>query len=79
MEKTDSLSRRPDLKVEVENNNENQKLIKKEWVWEMLEAVVKKPEIILVEKIENTREKDTKSGKSGKSGWRNEKKQGLRY
>jgi len=34
----------------------------------MLEAVVKKPEIILVEKIENTREKDTKSGKSGKSG-----------
>jgi len=32
MEKTDSLSRRPDLKVEVENNNENQKLIKKEWV-----------------------------------------------
>jgi len=28
MEKVDSLSRRPDLKVGVENNNENQKLIK---------------------------------------------------
>jgi len=30
MEKVDSLSRRLDLKVGVENNNENQKLIKEE-------------------------------------------------
>jgi len=30
IEKTDGLSRRLDLTVEVENNNENQKLIKKE-------------------------------------------------
>jgi len=28
MEKADKLSRKPDLKVEIENNNENQKLIK---------------------------------------------------
>jgi len=28
--KTNRLSRRPNLKVEVENNNNNQKLIKKE-------------------------------------------------
>ena len=30
MGKTNDLSRRPDLKVGIENNNENQKLIKKE-------------------------------------------------
>ena len=28
MRKADKLSRKPDLKVEIENNNENQKLIK---------------------------------------------------
>ena len=28
MEKVDKLSRKPDLKVKIENNNENQKLIK---------------------------------------------------
>ena len=31
IEKTDGLSRRLDLTVGVENHNENQKLIKKEW------------------------------------------------
>ena len=31
IEKTDRLSRRLDLTVGVENNNENQKLIKEEW------------------------------------------------
>jgi len=31
IEKTDGLSRRLDLTVRVENNNENQKLIKEEW------------------------------------------------
>jgi len=30
MGKVDSLSRRPDWKVEVENNNKNQKVIKEE-------------------------------------------------
>jgi len=30
MEKANSLSRRPDWKVRVENDNENQKLIKEE-------------------------------------------------
>jgi len=29
MEKADGLSRRPDLKVEAENDNKNQKLIKR--------------------------------------------------
>jgi len=32
MGKVDNLSRRPDLKIRMENNNENQKLIKEEWI-----------------------------------------------
>ena len=32
IEKTDSLSRRPDQKIGMENNSENQKLIKEEWI-----------------------------------------------
>jgi len=40
MEKADSLSRRLDWKVGVENDNENQNLIKKEYVREIIEIVV---------------------------------------
>ena len=58
MEKVDSLSRRPDWKVEVENDNENQKLIKEEWVREIIEVVVKEPETMLLEKIKKARGKD---------------------
>ena len=35
------MSKRPDLKVGVENNNKNQKLIKEEWIRKMIEVVVK--------------------------------------
>ena len=31
MEKIDKLSRRPDWKIRIENDNNNQKLIKEEW------------------------------------------------
>ena len=41
MGKADRLSRRLDLKVGVENDNENQKLIKKEWVRGMMKVVIK--------------------------------------
>jgi len=44
MGKVDGLSRRPDLKVGIENNNENQKLIKEEWIKGIIEVVVKKNE-----------------------------------
>jgi len=37
----DSLSRRLDWKVGVENDNKNQKLIKEEWIRGMMEVVVK--------------------------------------
>ena len=58
MEKVDKLSRKPDLKVKIENNNENQKLIKEKQIREIIEAVIKRLEIILVEKIKRAREKD---------------------
>jgi len=31
----------------MENNNENQKLIKEEWVWGMMEVVIEGPEEVL--------------------------------
>ena len=58
MGKADRLSRRLDLGVEVEKNNENQKLIKEEWIKGMIEVVVEGPEIMLVEKMKRAREKD---------------------
>jgi len=50
MEKTDGLSRRLDLKVGVENNNEYQKLIKEDWIRGMMEIVVEELEMMLVER-----------------------------
>ena len=58
MEKADSLSRRLDWKVGVENDNKNQKLIKEEWVRGMMEVVVEGLEIMLLEKIKKARGKD---------------------
>ena len=60
MEKVDKLNRRLDLNVGVENNNENQKLIKEEWIKGIMKVVVEKLEKILVEKIKRAREKDEK-------------------
>ena len=42
----------------VENNHENQKLIKKEWIRGIIEVVVKGLETMLVEKIKRAREKN---------------------
>ena len=58
MEKADGLSKRPDLKVKVKNDNENQKSIKEEWIKEMIKVVIEEPEMILVKKIKRAREKD---------------------
>ena len=58
MGKVDSLDRRLDWKVGMENDNENQKLIKKKWVREMMEIVVEGLEIMLMEKIKRARGKD---------------------
>jgi len=58
IEKTNKLSKRSDWKKKVENDNENQKLIKEEWVRGMMEVVVEQLETILVEKRKKAREKD---------------------
>jgi len=60
MGKADGLSRRLNLKVVIKNDNENQKLIKKERIREMMEVVVEEPETMLVEKIKRARRKDEK-------------------
>ena len=58
IDKTNSLSRRIDWKVEFKNSNKNQKLIKKEQVRKIIEVVVKGLETMLIEKIKRAREKD---------------------
>ena len=40
MRKANRLSKRPDWKVEVENDNENQILIKEKWIYSLAEVVI---------------------------------------
>ena len=58
MEKADGLSRRVDWKIGVDKDNENQILIKDNWICSMYEVVVEGPEVDLVEKIKRARSKD---------------------
>jgi len=44
----------------LKNNNERQKLIKEKWIREIIEVVVERPDMMLVEKIKRAREKDEK-------------------
>ena len=55
IEKVDGLGKRPDQKVEVKKNNENQTLIKKQWICNLVEVVIKE---LKIEKIKIAREKD---------------------
>jgi len=45
MGKTDGLSRQPDWKVGVENNNNNQVFIKDCWLHSMQKVVIEGPEV----------------------------------
>ena len=56
--KTDRLSRRLDWKVGVEKDNENQVLIKDNWIRNLQEVVIEGPEVELLEKIKKARSKD---------------------
>jgi len=51
MGKTDGLSRRSDWKVGVEKNNEDQILIKNNWIHSLGEVVIEGPEVEIIEKI----------------------------
>ena len=58
IKKADKLSRRPDWKVGVENDNNNQTLIKEEWICSLVEVVIEGPEVDILEKMKIVREKD---------------------
>ena len=58
MGKTDGLSRRPDWKVGIEKDNENQIFIKDCWLCSLQEVVIEEPKIDIVEKIKKIRGKD---------------------
>ncbi len=50
MGKADSLSRRPDWKVGVDKDNEDQVFIKDCWVHSLHEVVIEGPEVDIVKK-----------------------------
>jgi len=62
MGKADSLSKRPDWKVGVERDNENETLVKPEWLevrkTERVEVIVE--EVDLLEKVRKSKVKDNK-------------------
>jgi len=57
MGKADGLSKRPDWKVGIENDNNNQTLIKEQWIHNLAEVVIEGPEVDIVEKIKKARSK----------------------
>jgi len=50
MGKVDELSRRPDWKASVEKNNENQKLIKEQWIYSLVEVIIEGSKVEILEK-----------------------------
>jgi len=56
--KVDRLSRRPDWKVDIEKDNDNQVFIKDCWLCNLYEIVIEGPEVDILEKIKKTRSKD---------------------
>ncbi len=58
MGKTDRLSRKLDWKVGVEKNNQNQKLIKEEWICNLVKVVIKGPEVDIMRKIKIARKEN---------------------
>ena len=58
MGKADGLSRRPDWKVGVDNDNENQVVVKDSWVRRLKEVIIEGPEVEIIEKIKRARRKD---------------------
>jgi len=58
MRKADGLSRRPDWKVGVDKDNENQVIIKDNWLCRLEEVIIEGPEVNIVEKIKKARNKN---------------------
>ena len=58
MGKADRLSRRLDWKVRVDRDNENQVVIKENWLHKLEEVVVEEPEVDIIEKIKRAKSRD---------------------
>ena len=58
MGKADGLSRRLDWKVGIEKDNDNQVLIKGNWIYSLGEVVIEGSKVDIVEKIKKARSKD---------------------
>ena len=58
MGKADRLSRRPDWKVGVDKDNENQVIIKDNWLCKLEEVIIERSEVDIIEKIKKARDKD---------------------
>jgi len=58
MRKTDGLSRRPDWKVGIDRDNEDQVVIKDNWIHNLQEVVIEGPEVEILEKIKRARSRD---------------------
>jgi len=58
MGKADGLSRRPDWKVGIDRDNEDQVLIKDNWIHSLGEVIIEGSEVEIVEKIKKARSKD---------------------
>ena len=56
--KADGLSRRPDWKVGTENDNNNQTLIKKQWICSLAEVIIEGSKVKIIEKIKKAKSKD---------------------
>ena len=58
MGKVDGLSRRLDWKVGIDKDNENQIIIKDNWLHKLEEVIIEGPEVEIIEKIKKARSKD---------------------
>jgi len=58
MGKVDRLSRRLDWKVGIDKDNENQIIIKDNWLHKLEEVIIEGPEVEIIEKIKKARSKD---------------------
>ena len=58
MGKADGLSRKLDWKVGIDRDNENQVVIKDNWILSLQEVVIEGPEVEILEKIKKVRSKD---------------------
>ena len=56
--KANELSRKSDWKVRVENDNDNQIIIKDNWLRRLKEVIIEGPEVDILEKIKKARSRD---------------------